>query len=254
MRNATWGYRNHMLSAAITASAAEAALGVEQMQNEQGAASSAWQTPAGVTTAWFQVDAGAALSFGAVGLFRTNLTPAAQIRWRATGLDTGMVSAGVAPGYGQTVRVLAAPVLSQTLRCDISDPTNPDGFVNIALAYAGEAWASDINISPSTALGIDSKTDETETRGGQEWASLQWERRRWDVDHQGIKAGEVWPRLMEMLRVSRRGGNILFVPDPDSGDLQRETVFGRLSSLSDVTYPYKTTELRAWRGRVTERL
>lgn len=169
-------------------------------------------------------------------------------------LDTGTLPAGVVPGYARSVRVLEQPVRGVLCRCDISDAGNPDGSLNIPLAYAGEAWEPAMNVAWDTVPGMDLQVDEAVSRGGQEWPSLRWSRQRWEIAHAALLANEVWPRLMDLQRVAQHGGNILFVPEPDSPDLQRQALFGRLTSQSDVTYPFQTTERRAWRARLTERL
>jgi hypothetical protein len=405
--NATYGYRNHLLDSALSAGSQVPGLDVGQLQNDQGAPAMAWQTGAGVLTsaagAHVTATASAPRLWQLFGLFRTNLTATAQIRWRVGGprildprtalttdtdagatkgvgttrtgavtgpggaggtaytntagsayvrpgvvpvsggykhevalwlrrvsgastagyaiiaeyldeagtvtrsrlpmaevaqdsdwhlyvmqwvppvdgnctiylaadtgalqfelgpasvaqmpeLDTGTMLAGVVPGYGRTVLALAEPVRGAVCRCDINDPGNPDGALNIPLAYAGEAWEPAMNVSWDTAPGWDSQVDEATTRGGQEYASLQWRRQRWEIAHQAILDHEVWPRVMDLQRVAQRGGNILFVPDPGGPDLQRQALFGRLSSQADVTYPFQTIERRAWRARLTERL
>jgi hypothetical protein len=169
--------------------------------------------------------------------------------------DSGLIAAGVAPGYGQSVLVLPEPVQGQLCRLDISDPSNPDGFINVPLLYAGDAWTPDRNIGWESAPGSDAQRDEVVTRGGQEFPSLQYARRRWDIDHKALGRNEVWPQLAEMIRSAQAGGNCLFVPDPDSVEVNREAVYGRLTATNNsITYPYQTLERRAWRGQITERL
>jgi hypothetical protein len=168
--------------------------------------------------------------------------------------DSGLIPAGVAPGYGQAVLVLPQPVRGQLCRLDISDPSNPDGYLNIPLIYAGDAWTPRRNLAWESAPGSDAQLDEVVTRGGQEFPALQYARRRWDIDHKAIGRDEVWPRLAEMIRSAQAGGNVLFVPDPDGSEINREAVYGRLKTTSNITYPYQTLERRAWRGQITERL
>ena len=111
-----------------------------------GAASVAWQTPAGTTAAALTVTTTAAVAWRAVSLNRSNLTTGATIRVRvgsaaslttAPAYDSGVVSAGVAVGIGQALHVLPAAVSALAMRIDISDPANPDGYLNSPLAYAG---------------------------------------------------------------------------------------------------------------------
>ena len=272
MANALFGWVNNILSATLTADSEEAGLGVAQLQNDQGDASTAWQTAAGVTTSGFLADTGSAYSvWRAFALARTNLTSAATVQWRVgapgTGgalasvvYDSGVLPAGVVPGFGQTVFVMFPQSLvpvqaqAQALRCDISDPTNPDGFLSVALAYAGVPWQPLTNISTATTRGRDDSTLETTTRGGQEYPLNLWARRRWSVDFQGIRNSEVLPDVDALDAACRDGGNILLVPDPASSTVNQEAVFGRGKPGSDLAYFQGAPDRRTWKLTVTERL
>ena len=133
-------------STSLVASAAADGASAELLRVPIGAASVAWQTPAGTTAAALTVTTTAAVAWRAVSLNRTNLTTAATIRVRvgsaaslttAPTYDSGTVSAGVAVGIGQALHVMPAAVSALAMRIDISDPANPDGYLNSPLAYAG---------------------------------------------------------------------------------------------------------------------
>jgi hypothetical protein len=126
-----------------------------------GAASVAWQTPAGTTAAALTVTTTAAVAWRAVSLNRSNLTTGATIRvWVGSAAsltttptyDSGTVSAGVAVGIGQALHVMPAAVSAQAMRIDISDAANPDGYLNIPLAYAGPGTECSIAYSSDTVI------------------------------------------------------------------------------------------------------
>lgn len=168
--------------------------------------------------------------------------------------DSGLVSAGVQVGYGQSVFVAPSPVIGRHARCDIEDPTNPDNFVAVGLAYAGPVWQPALNIGWETTTNTDARVDEVVTRGGQEYPQYRFEQRRWDVAMQHILDSEIWSQAVEVQRAGRRGGNVLFVPDPEGENRNKEAVFGRVYSQSDIEYSNNTTQYRSWRLRVIERL
>jgi hypothetical protein len=87
MSNALFAWENAVLSGAVSASAEASGLGAGQLQNPHGATSTAWQTPVGTTAAWLLVDAGANAIWRALSLHRTNLQPAATLRWRLGSAD-----------------------------------------------------------------------------------------------------------------------------------------------------------------------
>jgi hypothetical protein len=267
MANALFGWPafNWALTAPdLQAGSIAGELGPQQLQTDQGSPSTAWQTSAGVLTpeagAWVEFRLPAAQSWRVFSLHRTNLTASAQIRWRVAdaevgspAYDSGLIAAGVSAGFGQSVTVLPAGVSGSLCRLDISDPDNPDGFINIPLLYAGDAWEPARNIAWDSTPSYQVEAEEVTTRGGQEFPVFLYARRSWDISHQSLGADEVMP-LMEMLRSTRRGGNCLFVPDPASAERHREAVFGRLKSEGAVSFPFQSLERRSWRGQVTERL
>lgn len=255
------GYANRLLTAALTAGSSAAGLGPTNLQSNQGDGASAWQTAAGALTpgtgAWLQADAGAAVAWRAVSIHRSNLTPDASLRvmlgTTAGAADVADATVtGLAPGYGQLVLALPAEVTARHLRLELTDAANPDGFISIALAYAGAVWEPAQAVAYGSAPGRAAEVDEVVTRGGQEFPELRFVRRSWDITWKSFAPAEVWDRIMELARVAEGGGNILFVPFPTSVDLQREVVFGRLAIPGGVTI--SSHRARDWRATITERL
>lgn len=264
MANAMLGWRNHVVTGAVTANGAVPSMPATKIQNDYGNTAEAWQTPAGVTTGWLRIDTGDPDSvWQAFLLARTNLTEAAVFRIRI-GPPATVVSApdynsfnfsGLVAGYQQILHIAAAPQAGQVCRIDITDPTNPDGFLHVALAYAGPVFQPQVNLSPQgTADGRDARLLERTARGGTEYPDLLSSQRRGNLAFQGLLVAEAWPEIMDLDRHSRRGGNVLYVPDPANIYLQRQAVFGRLTVSGDLAYPYVTPERRSWSARVTERL
>ena len=82
MANFCAAWRNQVLTGpVVVSSAAAAAMGGDQLQNDQGNAAAAWQTPAGTTSGTILLTRPAATRWRAFGVFRTNLTAAAVVTW-----------------------------------------------------------------------------------------------------------------------------------------------------------------------------
>jgi hypothetical protein len=269
MADALFGYDNRILTGTLTAGSEATGLPVTNLTSPQGATSNAWQTAGGVLTgaagAWMLIDAGASVTWRVFVLTRTNLTTAAQVRWRvgttvssnvpgSLTYDSGTVSAGVRAGIGQSVIVAPSQISGRYVRLDLTDSANPDTVISIGLCYAGPVYQPAFNVGWGTSFSIDPQVEEVTTRSGQEYPVLRWERRRWDLALDNIATAEVWPSLLEWYRVGRRGDNVLYINDPASADLASEAIFGRCGSLADITYPIESTDYRAWRARITERL
>ena len=267
MPNALIGWINLVLSGALTAGSQAAGLGIGNLRQEQGSAATAWQTAGGVLTppagAYFDLDSGAATNvWNALVLTRTNLSEDARIEWYVGntlgGADanyySGLISADVTRGFGQTVHIPPPGTQGRYLRCNLYDPGNPDGFLNIALAFAGPCWEPAINLGWGSALGSVVRVTKTVTRGGQEYPTPLSRQRRFDLEFVGIRDAEVWPYVQELDACSWAGGNVLLVPRPDGPDIQRETVFGLFEATAPLTTPLMSFDARAWRATITERL
>jgi hypothetical protein len=170
------------------------------------------------------------------------------------GYDSGMYTPGLIAGVGQIVCVMPTTKYGSRMKIDIMDPTNPDGFINIPLLYAGPAWRPTVNIDFSSSFAIDSRVESLVTRGGGEYPLTYWTQRRWDIQFSNISVSEVWPNLMSIVMKGLQGQNALFIPDPDDQDLQKEATFGLIRSVSDLGYPTQLKTYRSIRLRSTERL
>jgi hypothetical protein len=261
------GWQNRVLTGVLTVGSSASGLDAGQLQDDHGATASAWQTVSGVLTegagATLTIDSGSnSTTWRLFGLFRTNLTVGAEVRWRVS--NTADFSAqitynsgsrdGVQAGIGQHVVVAPSEVQGRYARAFINDAGNPDGFVNIPLAYAGPGWAPGAGVAWDAQLGYQLRESEFIARGGQQWNEPLSNQRFWDVTLQTSETAELWASMMEAARYARTGGNLLFVPDDAGADLMRDSVFGRLATLSDVTLPFRSLRHRALRVRVLERL
>ena len=196
---------------------------------------------------------------GAIGFFRTNLTSSAVVTMYVyTGTPaapTQVFTQSVSPiaGMGQ---VVAFP---NNVACDFCqfgfiDPGNPDGFVNIPLAYVGPAFVPITGVAWGTTFGRDDNPDVVISRGGSEFVTLKWQRRRLELVFDGLRQSEIWTQVDALRSAARTGMNVLAVPDTTNGNTLQEAVFGRLQDTADITYPYGAADRRAWHAKVTERL
>lgn len=264
-------WMNAINTAVLTAGSQAAGLDVNRLQNDRGSPATAWQTLTGNVTpadgAWLLItSAVATAAWRAFGVFRTNLTPGALIRIRVGNAlsgsqivapyayDTGTIVAGVTKGFGQSVVVASADAIGRYCQIDLTDTANPDGFLNIPLAFAGPVYLPSAGITFESTHGRDDATDEVVSQGGQEYPTMRWQRRRWAIAFDGIKRSEIWTSVADLDRTARLGGNVLFVPDTTSPYLKQEAIFGRLKATADISYPARNADIRAWRALITERI
>jgi hypothetical protein len=176
----------------------------------------------------------------------------------ATGYDSGVINAGVAVangvGYQQSVVALSAAVTGEFARLDVSDPSNPDGYLSIPLVYAGPVFCPMTNFDFSGGQGRADGTTETVTRGGQEFPLTTFVRRTADVSFQGIRTSEAWTQIMQLDAIARKNANILWIPTPNGPYQAQEAIFGRVKANGSMTWPYQGADRRAYKFQITERL
>jgi hypothetical protein len=258
--NALFGWNNYVLTAGLSASSQS--LSVSNLQDERGSSSVAWQTAAGVTQNAIVTITPQILgsSWRAFGLFRTNLTPYATVivtLWNTPAQPVniwGSSTDGPEPGFQQSIVIADTDVQADFATIEIDDPNNPDGFLNIPLIYAGSAWQLATGPAYDTTFGYDAAIDEQVSRGGQEFPTLRWSRRRAELSFMGVRSGETQGQLAELNATAHRGNNTLFVPDITSDTMDMEAIYGRVTATADVGYPFAAADRRSWRARITERL
>lgn len=260
MSNTLFAWNNYVLTA--TLSATSQAMPVSNVQDERGSPSVAWQTVTNVTQNAVVTITPSLRSqtWRVFGVFRTNLTafatvtvslytnPAAPVFVWNTSVD------GPEPGFFQSIVVAPTDIVADFATIEIDDIGNPDGFLNIPLIFAGPAWQPLSAAAYDTTFGGDALIDEATSRGGQEYPTLRWERRRGELSFMGLRAGEAVGPILELQATARRGNNCLFIPDITSATMNTESIYGRVTATADVGYPYGAADRRSWRARITERL
>ncbi|MDB5415299.1 MAG: hypothetical protein JWR10_3634 [Rubritepida sp.] len=250
---ALFGWENAVDAAGVSllASAAVLGFGPELLRVPIGAPSVAWQTPVGTLAASLTITSPAPIDWRAVCLSRTNLTMAATIRVRVGAYDSGVVAAGVAFGIGQALHVLPATVSAVTLQIDIADPTNPDGFLNVPLVFAGPAGFNAL-IAPATNDGLDIRTADTQTRGGTILTARLSSARGWQVTMSSVKDTDS-PLLDALSASAAAGRNVLFVPRVGHARAAAESIFGLLAP-GRRGFLGPVGDYRTWSATISERL
>ncbi len=250
------GYLNQFERSALRAGSA--VIGLDAANLADATIATPWQT-AGVTTSWVEADAGAAVSWGVVGLFGGNLTAAAtwaiKLGTAAGASDvysSGVLAAGAAPGYRQAVLVLPALYSARFLHIDLVDPTNPDGFLRVGGAFAGGYFQPLHNFAFGQQETMSDETKISTTRGGQEYPTVGPMRRRQDFTLPALTEAEKYNAVLEIERVAGIRGNVLWIPNPASAYLNKQAIFGRIAVSSPVTRANLRYHSKAY--TITERL
>jgi hypothetical protein len=253
MGKCVFGRINRLDSGTLTASSE--ALAVANLRSDQADVAASWQ--ASTTTAWLRLDAGAAVSARAIGLFRTNLTTAATVTVRAGtsagASDVALLSAatGVVAGVGQWVGWLPALVTARHWEIAIADAANPDGFVRIGLAFLGPVFQPSRNFSYRSTRGRERQVLRAQARGGQVYPRVDWRRRTRTVALPFLTAAEAAGELEQLTVWADQDRNVLFIPDPDDAGRHAEAIYGTadVGPMEFVAHAWRSTSIT-----LTERL
>jgi hypothetical protein len=262
--NTLIGSANIWKTGSVSAGSSVSGLGPANLQGDSCTPSAGWQSANGVVTAvggaTLQLTSSlAGVTWREFGVFQTNLTESAAVTfklWLTAGptLVWSIAAPGPMNGYAQVVVDAGQDYVADYLTIDFDDSGNPDSHINVGGAFAGPAWQPLIGMSWNTTYGSTIRQARTQSRGGQETRRLLSRQRFWSVELQAVRDTEAWDDLAELDRIAALGGNVLLIPDITSADIYREAVFGPLDVVSDVSFPFQTTDARAWRGKITERL
>jgi hypothetical protein len=168
--------------------------------------------------------------------------------------DSGDIGGTVSIGYRQSIVIPSSPVVGVAVRCDISDPLNPEGRLRAAQLFAGRIYRPAISLGINSNFTRQAETPSLVTRGGQEYPFHRFSRRAWSVVFPEMSDTDMWNIAQELYRVAVEGGNVLFIPFPAADNRAREAVFGRVSEVGAATLPYPSPDFYNWSITITERL
>lgn len=260
MTNCVLAWNNYAVSGAVSVSSSAAGMGADRLQSPIGSSADAWQTPAGTTSGDIIIDCGAASVFRAYGVFRTNLTSSATIQLRASNssgfsplvYDSTALAANVA--FGQSAKLLPSDQTARYLKITITDNSNPDGFINVPLAFVGSVWIPARNFTFSSSYGRLSNSKTVTTQGGQVYAVRNWQQRSFSMELGAVQDSEIWTQLMPLDDAARSFANILCIPRPDLSNPNLETIFGILTPGGKLTYAQQSKNTRGYSAEISERL
>lgn len=220
----------------------------------------------GSTAPWLQVDFGVARAVRVLGLFGVpRLASSDTVRWRLGSTagagdvyDSGVIACGRFDGYAQLVHCLAAPLTARYCRVDLSAPSQSAlGYVDAGRLWAGAAWQGARNYSYGFAVDIDDgktvQVDADRAPASAVYVDPRTPGRTASFALDALTPDERWI-VADVKRLAGKRRQVLFVPDPDSADLQREALLGLIENsdpIRHVNFPTRAAAF-ALRGALLE--
>lgn len=250
MANAAVAYENLFDGASLVASSQELLLPVANIQNPHVARK--WR---GTGTADFIVaDLGAVTAIDTIGVFGIS---GEQIRIAvsnsdSTGdtgevYDSGFVS--VDEAYSSYINLRPASISGRYFRIELS---TTGGFIEIGRVFLGVRTQFPYNFSRGWSRQWVDRSIRAKTRGGQTQVSRDVSYRTIDLTFSLISDSDRYGFVEDIDRMNGQRTDILFITNPNSTNLARDSIWGLMTQLTPVVQPYANASTKQY--QIEERL
>lgn len=259
MANALIGFQNRVdFGLSLTTTSQINTLPVDNLLDQRLV--KVWRTQT-TTTAAVILDNGSAKTVQLVGLMNTNATAAATFQFRVSDADptgasgeiydSGTIAAGVVdPVYQTFIHVLSSEVMGRYMRLDITDSSL--SFIEGGRLFMGPCWRPGIGLAFGMRRGYADPSRLETSLGGQVYIDRRPKARRFTLTFDFVTEAEMNAGLSEIDRLNSITEDVLFVLDPASSNLGRDSLWGLLSNQSGIAQPHHDTFRQSY--TLTERL
>lgn len=260
MANAAIAYLNLADSGTVSASSQQVTLPATNVQTPH--VEERWRSS--VSSAYLIVDLGSVQSIDTVLLrgITVGSSGTAQVRISATDPqvesallhDSGALSSGSSSfdvAYDALVRLLSTPVSGRYVRIDLLD--SAASYVEAGRLFVGLRTTFDRNFTFGWSIGWADRSVKSKTRGGQ---TLTWNDNSYrilDVNFDSVSSSQRYGIVESIDRLNGQRTDILFITDPDSTNLPRDSIWGLITDLSPVVQP-QLVDIFGRQYKIEERL
>lgn len=174
--------------------------------------------------------------------------PWGTLEWEDDNWWTGKYTLEETKGYtAELIHLLPAGKTLRYWRVELSDPSNPDGYIEAGRLFIGPVWQPKFNMSYGASLAWETKTGIDEAVGGSEYfrTSTPYRVGKFTLNH--MNQDEAFSRAFELMRQAGIDREVLFIFDPDDTvHALRRRFLGRLRTLSAIDFPYYNTNSAAF--------
>jgi hypothetical protein len=161
-----------------------------------------------------------------------------QLEWEYDNWWTGQYDAPEFTGYlWHTPIWLPKIYLCSAFQIEITDPTNPAGYIDIGMCEVAQAWQVTANPSPGVEIGFRSRTIMTEAAGGVKYPQRRDKPRTFSGTIEYIMEDEAKSRAFEAQRQLDLDTPFFWLWDADATThLVRDSYLARQSDLRPLSY------------------
>lgn len=236
------GYSNQTDQSTLSGGSWNATYPITNLQTRY-TAQEARTTNAQATSSVIAIDMGSAQMIGVVALIANNLTASATVRVRGannSSMTSPLYDSGTVSVYEHTDYATAfAPTYARYWQINISDTSNPAGYISIGRLFIGSKFKPAINIIYGAGIQIESRTEVAEALGGPEYFNELENRRVWQGSWDALTDAEAYRQMFVIQKESDVSGEVYFIEDDGDTTYQDLRWFwGRMRSLNAIEWPY----------------
>lgn len=169
------------------------------------------------------------------------------LEWEDENFWDGSISSDYISGYPAVLLHLADTLPFRFWRIELSDTTNPDGYIDLGRLFMSEQRSPTYNFSLGAKLGFESRTDIEESKGGSEFFDINRPRRTYNFTLKALSDQEAYEWMYELMLKADTHSELLVIPDPtDEINRHRRTFLARItapSQLEQIAYGLHATSL-----------
>lgn len=237
MSAACIAHENLADDATVLASTQELLLPVSNLQNPHVAR----KYRSVLSSATVVFDLGAAISIDTLAIFGLN---AETIRARVSATDstgaTGELydsaSGNIDADYPSMIYLIGSPVVGRYISFAIA--TTSAAYIEAGRVFIGTRTQFSINFAYNWQRQYVDRSVRAKTRGGQTQINPDVTYRTVDLTFGFLSESEKNGVLETIDRVNGMSTDVLFIIDPESTNLPRDTIWGLVSNLTPVVQPY----------------
>ncbi len=145
--------------------------------------------------------------------------------------------------------LISPPVSARYWRFEISDVTNPDGFIDLGRLVISPGYSPSINMKQGLQIGWETSSTTTETDGGAFFHNDRVRRRFVTFTLSQIPENEGFVRLFELQRGRGMSNPFLFIYNPeDTFHLHRRAFLATFSRLNPLQVPHADRTVQAFQA------
>ena len=243
MANLALSWSNHLLSATLATNSEVATLPLAHIRDPLGASLWRTQSAGGV---YVMADLGSTQPVRVLALGGGAVSGAANWRLRLSSSavhtgdlhDTGWVAmdpALIAGKRAQAALLLPAGIAARYARIDLDDPGRVgEGYLDIGHLWLADLWQPARNFSYGLESVLLDDSRVTTSIGGQDYVDVREKIRGERFVLRFLGEAEMTEAIAALDAAAGTSGNVLFMPDPDSANRNRQMLIGRLTEIGPV--------------------